>query len=601
MGTDTSLPVQSMRGPLPPAWERFDDPWGITWRAVKLFQRLSLRRTLRFGRAFVGGGCFERPVFIIGAPRSGTTMLLRLLGESDELAGFPHEGHNIWRAFHHPRASGWRSDHVGAGEVRPGERRWVNALLRAYLAGTRFVEKTPENSLRILYLLDLFPDAHFVVMMRNPCDVIHSLVTGWRHPQGRFRSYFVPENLNIPGYPYRRQWCFTLIEGWRRYTSASLETIAFEQWRQSVTALAAARPLVPEAHWHEFALESFVADPQYHLRALCAGIGIHCTPRLLAKLDHVVATPVNGFFPPGPHAWRQGDHEAMSALLPRIAEAAGMAGYRLDPATGDFARLSGRPALHSDPVRRLREGGEGVAMEPLRAECGKRTFRAMVTDPGRVQRYVVKEFGPRGLLDRLLLDRLRAGPGLRYPAADRAIREAGVQTAPMVFMARRLTEGASAVWIGTRELEGAKPLGAWLQNASAGDRHHLLALTGRAVAMLHQAGVFHFDLNEDNILFRRQGENLEGPYLVDLDYTVQARRRNSRLASWLARLDLRLFFGARGLALTPKDQRAFLDGYRTIRTSPSSIPSRPSDRRWRLETMAIHLLRGGLLVLRYFR
>jgi sulfotransferase family protein len=103
---------------------------------------------------------------------------------------------------------------VGQGELRRGERRFVNAGFYVVAGGSRFVEKTPANSLRIPYLFELFPDASVVVMHRNPCDVINSLITGWRLRGGRFRSLRVPASLDIPAYPYSRVWSFVLVDGW---------------------------------------------------------------------------------------------------------------------------------------------------------------------------------------------------------------------------------------------------------------------------------------------------------------------------------------------------------------------------------------------------
>ena len=82
------------------------------------------------------------------------------------------------------------------------------------------MEKTPENSFRVPHLLDLFPDARFLVIWRNPLLVLRSLIRGWRDPAGRFRSYFVSEDLRIPGYPHRRMWRFTLPTSDRRANGA---------------------------------------------------------------------------------------------------------------------------------------------------------------------------------------------------------------------------------------------------------------------------------------------------------------------------------------------------------------------------------------------
>lgn len=317
------------------AWA--DDPWGISWRLVQLARRVSLRRTARFLHAWILPQRHERPVFIVGVPRSGTTLLFHLLRESTSLGALPREGHDLWRTFHHPRAGGWRSDRVGPGEVRRAERRFVDAYLAAHFRQRRFVDKTPENSLRILYLLELFPDASFVVVRRNPCDVIESLIRGWLDPDGRFRSYFVPQDLSIPGYPHRRRWCFALIEGWRQLVTSPIPEIALRQWADLTEALWQARSRVPRERWVEVHLERLLAAPAAALERLLASLDLPPEDALEQRLVELVARPVNALSAPGVHKWRQGpDPAAIEALLPRIAEVAPRGGYRVSPQDGSF-------------------------------------------------------------------------------------------------------------------------------------------------------------------------------------------------------------------------------------------------------------------------
>ncbi|MFQ5739066.1 MAG: sulfotransferase [Acidobacteriota bacterium] len=317
-----------------------DDPWGVTWRSWNLLRRISLRRCWRFTLGFVTGVTHQRPLFIIGASRSGTTLFFRLLKQHSQLGALPREGHDLWRTFHHPRSRGWSSDRVGAGELRRGEKRYVDAYLYSFFSHRRFVEKTPENAFRVPYLLELFPDARFLVVKRNPCDVINSLIQGWRDPSGRFRSYFVPEDLSIPGYPRRRQWCFALIEGWRQFKSAPIPEIAYAQWLQYVTALSEARPRVPKERWMEIPLEAILSRPREVLEELCTRFELEAEPALSHRLDELVREPVNALSPPGQHKWRVDNSREIRALLPRICEAAVQTGYRIDPASGDFEILS---------------------------------------------------------------------------------------------------------------------------------------------------------------------------------------------------------------------------------------------------------------------
>jgi len=98
----------------------------------------------------------------------------------------------------------------------------------------------------------------------------------------------------------------------------------------------------------------------------------------------------------------------------------------------------------------------------------------------------------------------------------------------------------------TAELPAAVTLVDALRSApDASARSALAAAAGRAVAALHQAGVFHADLNLTNILVR-QGTGGGDVALVDFDRArvgrsplrIGARRRNlRRLARSLAKLD----------------------------------------------------------------
>ena len=329
-------PDLTRRAQMPGLLGRLDDPWGITWRMAGAARRFSPRRTVRFLAAWIlGTARFERPIFVTGAPRSGTTLVFQLLRSSPELGSLPGEGHDIWRRYHHPRRRGWRSDAVGAGEVGFGERRFVNAAFHAHVGRRRLVEKTPESSLRIPYLLDLFPDALFVFVHRHPCEVINSLINGWRHPQGRFRSYFVPEKLSIPGYPASRRWCFALVDGWRELRDRPIPEIALAQWEQCLRGLAAGRSAIPAGRLTEIHLERLVEDPRGHLERLTERLGIDCGESLAGRLRELLAEPVNALSPARPEKWKDENRDEISALLPRIARVAELAGYRVDPVSGD--------------------------------------------------------------------------------------------------------------------------------------------------------------------------------------------------------------------------------------------------------------------------
>lgn len=336
MSQSTPPTIKEMPDQMPGLLGRIDDPWGISWRVINMIKRFDLARTLRLAGAIARGVDYQRPVFVIGVPRSGTTMLWQLLRASDELSSLPREGHDLWRTFHHPRYSGWKGDSVGAGEVRPGERRYVKAYFYSHFGAQRFVEKTPENTLRIPYILDLFPDAIFLVIKRNPLDVINSLIQGWRHPQGRYRAYYVPQKLTIPGYDHDKRWCFSLIDGWRDYSDKPIPEIAFGQWAAYVEAMTRGAQITPASQWHGIFFEDVIESPDRMLPQIAAWTGITLTGEIRSKMDDLIAQPVNALSAPERNKWRRDNRDEISALLPRIEPLARQVGYDIDPQTGDF-------------------------------------------------------------------------------------------------------------------------------------------------------------------------------------------------------------------------------------------------------------------------
>ena len=125
----------------------------------------------------------SRPVFVIGVPRSGTSLLTKMLLTHPEIGGFPQEGNQLW----HPRLYPWRAQ-SGAASVPPYEispaaftraslSRWQPAdsiRIKAtfgvarYLCGTPvMVNKSAMLCFMLPHVLALFPDAKFIHVIRD--------------------------------------------------------------------------------------------------------------------------------------------------------------------------------------------------------------------------------------------------------------------------------------------------------------------------------------------------------------------------------------------------------------------------------------------------
>ena len=212
-------------------------------------------------------------VLVIGCPRSGTSVLLRGLLRSPELRSVQSEGHILWDEFHHPRERGWDSDALGAGDVLEREREYVYLAVRWQTRGRRFVDKTPENCLRIAYLDSLFPNATFVFLRRRAADNVNSLIEGWR-ARPRFVKYRLPERLTGLGALSGDLWSFVLVPGWRDLLGAPLEEICARQYEACNTAVLDARAHGVGSRWIDVRYEDLVRAPSDELGRLCEELGI---------------------------------------------------------------------------------------------------------------------------------------------------------------------------------------------------------------------------------------------------------------------------------------------------------------------------------------
>lgn len=147
-------------------------------------------------------------IFIVGSPRSGTSWLRTLLAGHPSLAS-PHELHlferylipaeRTWReetaALERRRAAGLSS---AAGLVslldHDALQAWMCDLYRrarsAALAlepgATRLLEKTPNNARHLDLVRSLVPGARFVHLVRDPRDVVASMIEKSRRPLGEW-------------------------------------------------------------------------------------------------------------------------------------------------------------------------------------------------------------------------------------------------------------------------------------------------------------------------------------------------------------------------------------------------------------------------------
>jgi hypothetical protein len=201
----------------------------------------------------------DRLIFLIGAPRSGTTLLARMLSAHSLVYGraephlitpIAHLGYfgKVQKAPYDPQ-NVEQAIHEIVAELPRGEAGYLDAL-RAYTdsiyaqlmerapAGKRlFLDKTPAYALVLPFLTRLYPAARYVVLTRHPLAVLSSYA----------ESFFDGD-----------------------YAVAVRHNPVLQRYVPALAAMVRDRP-VPHV-WVKY--EELVRDPETHFRRVCEHLGI---------------------------------------------------------------------------------------------------------------------------------------------------------------------------------------------------------------------------------------------------------------------------------------------------------------------------------------
>ena len=289
----------------------------------------------------------DRPLFIVGCPRSGTGILHQLVrlhpsvawitpfshwicgkswfrrapptgaraveallhrlpkrllppllrGPYDGSLGLPHtfethEGHSIWnRVFRDP------SDHHATEDAAtPARRTYLRDVVRWHLAyhdRPRLVWKTPRNAFRLRFLRAVFPSLHVVHLVRDGRAVAASILKRRRHDHGRLDQWW---GARPP------EWQSTLDE-------PPIQQAAWT-WLQCLEHVREGTARLPDEQSLELRYESLTAEPAQTLRTLFSWTGLDpdafFTPHRTAQLRQIR---------PAQPTWKSQLDEEQKALL----------------------------------------------------------------------------------------------------------------------------------------------------------------------------------------------------------------------------------------------------------------------------------------------
>jgi hypothetical protein len=266
-----------------------------------------------------GDAEFERPVFIVSPPRSGSTLLFETLAQAANAYTIGDESHALIEGIGalHPMARGFESNRLDAGAAGSDVIAGLRARFRSALIdrdGTpasafpvRMLEKTPKNSLRIPFLARVFPEAHFVYLYRDVREVLASMIEAWN--SGRFRTY--PQLPGWSGPP----WSLVLTPGWRELAGKPLAQIVASQWQATTQILLDDLAALPRERVHVTRYDALIADPSAEIARLCAAVGFIWD----RPLDSGLPLSRYTVSKPDPDKWRKHAVE-IETVLPQLAQ-----------------------------------------------------------------------------------------------------------------------------------------------------------------------------------------------------------------------------------------------------------------------------------------
>jgi hypothetical protein len=307
------------------ARNRFAVHWTCSYIAVVVIIVSCIHTLLRFlqqlifGRAVARTQIREAPIFIIGHWRTGTTFLHELL-ILDERHTFPNTyqclepNHfllteklitrglpflmpsrrpmdNMRAGWDRPQEDefalcmmGQPSPYLTIGfpnnpprfeeffdleEVTPRQRTsWKKAFYRylqelTYKDPRRLILKSPPHTCRIKILLEMFPDARFVHIVRNPYVLFPSTMNMWK---ALYRAH-----------------------GMQKPTFQGLDEYVLNCFNRMYETFEKTRQLIPPGRFCEIRYEDLVADPVGQMESLYTQLGLDGFDRFLPRMQKYLA------------------------------------------------------------------------------------------------------------------------------------------------------------------------------------------------------------------------------------------------------------------------------------------------------------------------
>lgn len=214
----------------------------------------------------------EKYVFLIGPARSGTKILRDVLSRNGSIDKVDYDINFIWKHYNDKV----QDDVLLPSMVTPRKKKFIQKyLLKQRTKPENFViEKTVSNTIRVPYLIEMFPNAKFIFLLRDGVDVIESVFRQWYETPPR--RYLLQKARSIPfsvllsyGPKFIRNiakkssstyYWGVQVPGLEAYKSTE-EKIAY-QWMYCVKCMNEHKSMIPSKNLHTVKYEELTENPR---------------------------------------------------------------------------------------------------------------------------------------------------------------------------------------------------------------------------------------------------------------------------------------------------------------------------------------------------
>jgi len=279
------------------------------------------------------------PIILFGNTRSGTTIVQKVMSTHPDIVQW-YEPRTLWLSAD----PGRRHDEFDESDATDKVKRHIRKQFLNFQkqnGNCIVMEKTPANILKIPYVREIFPEATFLFIVRNPFSFISSVEMKWQRPvstkgiRRRLKYTPVTQLHHYAGRLIGQQFSKRVLQ--RKYLSLwgprykgmeqdlqthDLLTVIARQWAVCSRKAEQDLALFGDGQVLRLRYEDFVDNPISDLERICAHCGLEMTNDMVKASNEWVKSDRQ-------LKWRRFDPRDLARILPEIDDEMQRHGYEV--------------------------------------------------------------------------------------------------------------------------------------------------------------------------------------------------------------------------------------------------------------------------------